>query len=102
MAGGISYQYGTHETIVKECDEEASIPKELAQTARNVGAVSYYTYTDCGLQPETQYIFDLAMPADFKPLPKDGEVDCFYLWPMDKVCETILNGEWKPNCALGK
>ena len=49
-----------------------------------------------------RYIFDLGLPNDFTPTPKDGEVDCFYLWDMDQVKKTILNGEWKPNCALGK
>ncbi|KAI8379362.1 NUDIX hydrolase domain-like protein [Radiomyces spectabilis] len=100
VAGGISYKYSTKETIVKECDEEASIPADLAVKAQNASCVSYYTYTEHGLQPETQYIFDLALPAHFTPTPRDGEVQCFYLWPMDKVKETILNGEWKPNCAL--
>jgi len=30
-------------TQVKECQEEASIPEELARTATGVGAVSYLT-----------------------------------------------------------
>jgi hypothetical protein len=62
--------------------------------------VTYYTYTTGGLQPEIQYIFDLEMPADFTPTPQDGEVDCFYLWPLEKVKETILNNEWKSSSAL--
>jgi hypothetical protein len=49
-----------------------------------------------------RYGFDLEMPADFTPTPCDGEVERFYLWPLDKVKETILNGEWKANCAIGK
>ncbi|CDH59826.1 thiamin pyrophosphokinase-related protein [Lichtheimia corymbifera JMRC:FSU:9682] len=100
VAGGISYEYSTKATVVKECDEEASIPTSIAETATNVGMISYYTYTEYGLQPETQYIFDLCLHNDFTPTPKDGEVDCFYLWDMDQVKKTILNGEWKPNCAL--
>lgn len=40
------------------------------------------------------------MPKDFTPTPRDGEVECFYLWPLEKVKETILNNEWKRNCAL--
>ena len=30
VAGGITYQYKIKDTIIKECDEEASIPYELA------------------------------------------------------------------------
>lgn len=119
MAGGITYQYSTKETVVKECDEEASIPPSIADKAINAGIVSYYTYTENGLQPETQYVFDLEIPIDFQPTPKDGEVECFYLWSMDEACiinhplhckysnrerwqvqRSILNNEWKPNCAL--
>jgi hypothetical protein len=68
--------------------------------ARNVNTITYYTFTSGGLQPETQYLFDLELPRDFEPTPQDGEVDCFYLWPLEKVKETILNNEWKTNCAL--
>ncbi|KAI8146173.1 NUDIX hydrolase domain-like protein [Fennellomyces sp. T-0311] len=100
VAGGISYRYSTKETVVKECDEEASIPPSIAEKAKNVGMISYYTTTDNGLQPETQYVFDLAIPEDFVPQPKDGEVEQFYLMDMDQVKKTILNNEWKPNCAL--
>ncbi|KAI8967446.1 NUDIX hydrolase domain-like protein [Mycotypha africana] len=100
VAGGISYSYSVKDTMIKECDEEASIPAALASKAHSVDVISYYTYTDGGLQPETQYIYDLELPKDFTPTPCDGEVGCFYLWPLEKVKETILKNEWKPNCAL--
>ncbi|KAG1418534.1 hypothetical protein G6F59_008197 [Rhizopus arrhizus] len=73
VAGGITYQYKIKDTIIKECDEEASIPYELASKARSTNAVTYYTSTPNGLQPETQYIFDLELPKDFVPTPRDGE-----------------------------
>ncbi|KAL0082916.1 NUDIX hydrolase domain-like protein [Phycomyces blakesleeanus] len=100
VAGGIAYTYSTKETIVKECDEEASIPREISEKASSVGCVTYYTYTSAGLQPETQYVFDLELPSGVLPKPQDGEVDCFYLWSLDKVKKSILDNEWKPNCAL--
>ncbi|KAI9318141.1 NUDIX hydrolase domain-like protein [Dichotomocladium elegans] len=100
VAGGISYAYSTKETVVKECDEEASIPPSIAQSAINTGVISYYTYTENGLQPETQYIFDLKLPTDFKPMPRDGEVECFYLWDMAQLKKSMMDGLWKPNCAI--
>ena len=33
-----------HENVIKECEEEASIPRELAQKAVPAGAVSYFRY----------------------------------------------------------
>lgn len=121
VAGGISHTCSVKDTIVKECEEEASIPFEVAkkvkyttstttkrfqlttgtnEKARSVNVISYFTYSSDGLQPETEYIYDLELPQDFKPNPRDGEVGCFYLWPLDIVKETFLNNEWKPNSAL--
>ncbi|KAI8976565.1 NUDIX hydrolase domain-like protein [Pilobolus umbonatus] len=100
VAGGISYGYTPQETIVKECDEEASIPKDIAVKAQCVNVITYHTATIHGLQPETQFVYDLELPTSFSPLPQDGEVGQFYLWPLDKIKETILKGEWKPNCAM--
>lgn len=34
---------------------------------------------------ESQFVFDLKLPPDFKPRVGDGEVQDFYLVPIDKV-----------------
>lgn len=65
-----------------------------------MNVVSYYHHSSSGLQPETEYIYDLELPNDFEPQPRDGEVESFYLWPLEKAKESILKNEWKPNCAL--
>lgn len=45
-----------------------------------------YTYEDEeGVFPETQFVFDLELPAHFKPRVGDGEVQEFYFMRMDKV-----------------
>lgn len=36
--------------------------------------------------PESQFVFDLELPVGFKPSIGDGEVQEFYLLPIDKVC----------------
>lgn len=38
---------------------------------------------------ESQFVFDLELPLDFKPRVGDGEVQDFYLLPIDKV--SVLN-----------
>lgn len=35
--------------------------------------------------PECQFVFDLELPLDFRPRVGDGEVQEFYLLPIDKV-----------------
>lgn len=43
VAGGQPSDMTPTDNIIKECGEEASMPLELARTAKPVGAVSYTT-----------------------------------------------------------
>lgn len=62
------------ENVIKECEEEAGIPKELAQLAKPVGAVSYAYIQEVGFKQDVLFVFDLLLPEDFVPIPNDGEV----------------------------
>ncbi|KAJ1095708.1 hypothetical protein NDU88_000866 [Pleurodeles waltl] len=99
-AGGISTGMGIKETLIKECQEEACIPEAIAARAKPVGSVSYTYESVKGIYPECQFVYDLELPQDFVPRVGDGEVQQFYLWPMEKVKETIATTDFKPNCAL--
>lgn len=57
------------ENVVKECEEEASIPPELAARAKPVGAVSYTSLQPAGLKRDVLFCFDLKLPVDFVPQP---------------------------------
>lgn len=59
---------------MKECWEEAGVPGELAAAAAPVGFVSYVSMSDEGLKPDVLFCYDLQLPADFVPIPQDGEV----------------------------
>ncbi|XP_074124148.1 uncharacterized protein LOC141543143 [Sminthopsis crassicaudata] len=103
--GGISAGLGVKETMVKESWEEARVPPELAARAQPVGCLSY-TFEEMdgeeqgALVRECLFVFDLEMPEVFTPQVGDGEVQEFYLWPLDKVKEAVSSGSFKPNCAL--
>lgn len=109
VAGGISDGRSAYETIVKEAEEEASIPEDVARRhIKSVGAISYIyvdgtTADNAGwIQPEVQYIYDLPLTGEVKDLqlrPNDGEAENFELWSMDKIKEEMLLGHFKPNCA---
>ncbi|KAM4696525.1 uncharacterized protein WCC33_015270 [Rhinophrynus dorsalis] len=99
-AGGISAGAGVWETLLKECTEEACIPESLAATAKPAGTVSYAYLKQEAVYLECQFVFDLEVPESFQPHVGDGEVQQFYLWPLDKVKEAIAGDEFKPNCAL--
>ncbi|XP_061543216.1 thiamin pyrophosphokinase 2 [Phycodurus eques] len=99
-AGGLAAGVSIKHTLVKECQEEACIPEALAEKAHPVSTVSY-TYEDGeGVFSESQFIFDLELPPAFKPRVGDGEVQEFYLLPIEKVKELLATEDFKPNCAM--
>ncbi|XP_057681315.1 thiamin pyrophosphokinase 2 [Corythoichthys intestinalis] len=99
-AGGLAAGMNIKHTLLKECQEEACIPEALAERAQPVSTVSY-TYEDGeGVFAESQFVFDLELPPAFKPKVGDGEVQEFYLLPIEKVKELIATEDFKPNCAM--
>ncbi|XP_072181593.1 uncharacterized protein [Diadema setosum] len=99
-AGGLAAGLGVKECMMKECEEEASIPREVSEKAVSVGTISYFFEDERGLFPETQFIFDLELSPEFEPKVCDGEVSEFFLWPVEKVKKEIASDQFKPNCGL--
>ena len=85
IAGGIPAGLSAEETLVKEAEEEASVPAALALQARRAGRVSYIMANDEGLRRDVLHCYDLDLPEDFSPLPNDDEVERFELWPARRV-----------------
>jgi isopentenyldiphosphate isomerase len=101
VAGGQPIGMGLKDNMIKECGEEAGIPKALARTAVPVGMISYTHQPPEGCKPDQMFCFDLELPEDFTPQVTDGEVDDFYLWPVEKVAATVRDSfEFKFNCNL--
>nr|XP_046253973.1 thiamin pyrophosphokinase 2 [Scatophagus argus] len=99
-AGGLAAGFGIKQTLVKECQEEACIPAAIADKAHSVSTVSYTYYDEDGVFAESQFVFDLELPLDFKPSVGDREVQDFYLLPIDKVKELLATDDFKPNSAM--
>ncbi|KYK55864.1 thiamin pyrophosphokinase- protein [Drechmeria coniospora] len=108
VAGGLMTGEDPLECIAREADEEASLPQDLVQRqARCVGTVTYIYVTDREhvgddgfIYPECQWVYDLELPTDVIPRPKDGEVEQFYLCDVDQVKQYLSEGKFKHNCAL--
>jgi hypothetical protein len=51
-----------------------------------------------------QYIYDLKLPSDGSVVPgtnaADGEVESFMLMELEEVVKRMVEGEFKPNCAM--
>lgn len=110
VAGGMMTQEDPFECIIREADEEASLPEDLMRKhAKDTGTVTYIYITDersggeSGyIYPECQWVYDLELPADrsITLRPKDGEVESFSLHTVEEVQEQLAQGLWKPNCAM--
>ncbi|MDA9009162.1 DUF4743 domain-containing protein [Alphaproteobacteria bacterium] len=90
-AGGQPAMLGLHENMIKEAEEEASVPAQLARMCRPVGSISgHYHGEFC--RRFIHYNFDLELPGDFQPQPLDGEVESFTLMSPQKVIEFLRSG----------
>lgn len=89
VAGGVPAGMTPVPTLLKEADEEAGLPSSLARGARPVGAIAYAMEREEGLRRDLLYCYDLELPADFRPQPRDGEVAAFELWELDRVLDTV-------------
>lgn len=108
VAGGIAAGEQPFECLVREADEEASLPETLVrERAKDVGTVTYAHVREnrAGgeggfVQPECQFVYDLELPPDVRPKPNDTEVEEFYFWTVEECLEALGRGEFKPNCAI--
>ena len=78
VAGGLSAGEDIYECVLRECLEEASIPRELAVPARPASAISYAVDAPGqGIFIDYNVVYDLIVPPDFVPTSGDGEVAAF-------------------------
>jgi 8-oxo-dGTP pyrophosphatase MutT (NUDIX family) len=93
VAGGIGNGHGLEETLLKEGEEEASLPRGLASRAVPAGAVSYRMENDLGIRDDVLFVFDLEVPADFVPKNQDGEIVRFELMPASAVLDRVRTSD---------
>jgi isopentenyldiphosphate isomerase len=101
VAGGQPIGISLRDNLIKECQEEANIPKAMAERAVAVGCITYTVEAADGLKPDVQFCYDLELPDGFTPTNTDGELEEFYLWPIARVAKTVEETqEFKFNCNL--
>ncbi|XP_008463364.1 nudix hydrolase 20, chloroplastic-like isoform X3 [Cucumis melo] len=89
------------ENLMKECKEEAGIPRSVSKEAIPVGAISYTDIKGYGYKRDVQFCYDLKLPESFVPENQDGEVEGFMLLPVTNVANVIRRTQFfKPNCSL--
>ena len=101
VAGGLPAGVALWDNLLKECEEEAGMPADLARRARPVGVLSYNRVAERGFRPDVLYCYDIELPATFSPRNTDGEVEAFMLLPIEEVAEIVRDSdEFKLNCNL--
>ena len=107
VAGGLGTGEQPFACLVREAQEEASLPEQIVRNAKACGTVTYFHIRDARAggetdlcQPECQYVYDLEIPEDVTPKPEDGEAVDFRLLTIGQLQEALTAGELKPNCAL--
>lgn len=89
------------ECLVREADEEASIPPNITRNdAVAIGTISYLDITDERSQgergllcPDTRIMYELELPDGLVPTPKDGEVEEFLLLSIDELKDAMSTNE---------
>jgi 8-oxo-dGTP pyrophosphatase MutT (NUDIX family) len=89
VAGGQPAGLSLAENLLKECAEEASLTPDIVRRARPVGIVSYLMENEEGLRNDVLFNYDLDLPADFTPVNTDGEIEEFFLWPLERVIREL-------------
>jgi hypothetical protein len=101
IAGGQPAGLSLRDNLVKEADEEATVPRALALRSRPAGAITYCMEGERGLKPDTMFVYDLALPADFTPRPNDDEISAFMLMTPEAVIGRLrATWDFKFNVAL--
>lgn len=98
VAGGIAGFDDATATLWRECAEEAGIPEALARGARPAGTLElcYPTLYDGlpAVHRERVALHDLALPADFEPVPVDGEHASIEAMTPAEALASIEAGGW--------
>ena len=67
VGGGVAAGHTPLQTLVKEAEEEASLPRELAAGATQVGRFAYNMERPEGLRRDVVFAYDLILPESFYP-----------------------------------
>ncbi|GBR03807.1 DUF4743 domain-containing protein [Acetobacter oeni] len=101
VAGGVSAGLTPDAAIRKEAAEEASLPADMMQQARQTGTIRYTLDRPEGLRRDLLICYDLVLPDSFTPEPADGEVEEFLILPIAEVFRLVRDtNEFKFNVNL--
>jgi 8-oxo-dGTP pyrophosphatase MutT (NUDIX family) len=93
VGGGQPLGLTPAENLLKECQEEAGIPADIAERAVPVSVVTLLIEAAEGLRVGQQFNFDLELPEGFRPQNQDGEVAGFELIPVSELIHRLRSAD---------
>ena len=101
VAGGQPVGLSPEKNMIKESQEEADIPEDVASTASFESEIYYRNAGHRGLHNDGLFNYDLWLPEDFVPHNTDGEVESFKLMSIEEMARlTDETNQFKDNCNL--
>ncbi|KAG8167982.1 hypothetical protein KVR01_003671 [Diaporthe batatas] len=105
VAGGITNGDSPLQTILAEAEEEAALsPDFVTENIKTTSILTYYNQCPAAegghLRPRVLHTYELELPPDLLPRPRDGEVDEFLLMDAEELREAIMAGEMTDDAAI--
>lgn len=104
IGGGVPHGQSPFEALVREGWEEAGLDAACVRRARRGRTIALHrALPDCaghGLQRETLFVYDLALPPDLQPRNQDGEVAALRRLPVDEAIALAAGTSMTVDAAL--
>ena len=106
VAGGVGWylnqnRYTPYDILLKEAQEEASIPYTTARKSLMQAEIHYCNYANNQIKPDRILAYHLDLTNEAKPSINDNEVEEFRLVSKDELIDMLSTPEtFKFNCAL--
>jgi len=93
VGGGQPMGISPWNNLMKECQEEAGMPRDIAQAAKPVGVVTMLAVIKAHMRVGLQFNYDLELPESFAPQNTDGEVAAFLLVPVSELIDRLKSAD---------
>jgi 8-oxo-dGTP pyrophosphatase MutT (NUDIX family) len=100
VGGGVPIGQTPRETLLREGQEEAGLRRALTANATCGATIELHRDVPEGVQHERVFVHDLALPIDFEPRNRDGEVAAFRGHPIDEALEIAASGAMTVDAEL--